>query len=360
MDLETIAVIGAGNGGFALAADLAMNGWRINLYELPRFGENIIPLKEKSGINITGVANIGFARFNKITTDMAAAVEDASIVLVNTVALAHEEIAVLLAPHLKDGQGIFIIPGSGGSFVFKKVFAEAGIGAEVFIAETYTLPYGCRKTDSTTVNVSRLLGDPLLAALPSRDNEKALEKYRRLYPESLLMTNALEVAICNPNIILHPAATMLSISRIEHTGGDFGLYQEGFSPSVMEILDALDRECLRVQKGLGLPGSSFKGLFEKRYHRGFDEQFSAMRKLGSRGPFDVKTRYITEDVPIGMVLVSSIGRWLGIPTPTYDSVIHLCGVMNTTDYWKEGRTLEKLGLSKMSLEELKRFVESGG
>jgi len=359
MDLGPIAVIGAGNGGFALAADLALNGWRIHLYELSRFEENIIPLKEKGGINITGVANTGFARLNKITTDMGEAVEDAAIILVNTVALAHEEIAALLAPHLKDGHGIFIIPGSGGSFVFKKVFAEAGIEAEVFIAGTYTLPYGCRKTDSTTVNVSRLLGDQLLAALPSRDNEKVLETFRRLYPESFLMTNALEVAICNPNIILHPAATMLSMSRIEHTGGDFGLYQEGFSPSVMKVLDALDRECLCVQKGLGLPGSSFRGLFERRYHRGFDEQFSTMRKLGSRGPFDVKTRYITEDVPVGMALISSIGRWLGIPTPTYDSVIHLCGIMNDTDYWKEGRTLERLGLSNMSLEDLIRFIETG-
>jgi hypothetical protein len=33
--------------------------------------------------------------------------------------------------------------------------------------------------------------------------------------------------------------------------------------------------------------------------------------------------------------------------------------MNNADYWKEGRTLEKLGVSKMSLKELKQFVETG-
>ena len=66
-----------------------------------------------------------------------------------------------------------------------------------------------------------------------------------------------------------------------------------------------------------------------------------------------------EDVPIGMVLMSSIGKWLGISTPTFDSVIHLFSVINDTDYWEKGRTLEKLGLAEKGLEELQRILSEG-
>ena len=336
MDEKTAAVIGAGNGGFAMAADLELNGWDINLFELPRFEENILPLLEKGGIEITGAANTGFARMARITSDIEEAVEDASVIMVNTLALAHEEIAEIMAPIIREGHTIFILPGNGGSLVFTKVLKEKGIKIKVQFAETLSLPYGCRKKNPTTINVSRLLGINMLAALPSKDNQAVLEIFKRFYPNSISMTNVLEVAISNPNIILHPSATMLNMARIEFSKGDFGLYQEGFTPSVMKVLDALNEELMNIKAALGLPDISFKELFERRYEKTFEEQFGLMRRIGSKGPFDVKTRYITEDVPVGMVLIASIGRLLGVPTPTYDATIHLCGLMNDIDYWSEG------------------------
>lgn len=84
-----------------------------------------------------------------------------------------------------------------------------------------------------------------------------------------------------------------------------------------------------------------------------------MREAGNRGPFDVKTRYITEDVPVGMVLIASLGQWLEVPTPAIHATIQFCGLMNEIDYWKEGRTLERLGLAKLNLNQLKRYLREG-
>jgi len=64
MNEKTVAVIGAGNGGFTMAADLALSGWNIHLYELPRFKENITSLLKEGGIHITGAANTGLAKLN--------------------------------------------------------------------------------------------------------------------------------------------------------------------------------------------------------------------------------------------------------------------------------------------------------
>jgi opine dehydrogenase len=42
---ERIAVLGAGNGGYALASDLALSGYKVNLFELERFREfNLNPI----------------------------------------------------------------------------------------------------------------------------------------------------------------------------------------------------------------------------------------------------------------------------------------------------------------------------
>ena len=51
---KNIAVIGAGNGGFAMAGDLTLAGYGINLFELPEFEHNILPVKDSGGIEITG------------------------------------------------------------------------------------------------------------------------------------------------------------------------------------------------------------------------------------------------------------------------------------------------------------------
>jgi opine dehydrogenase len=359
MTEKTVAVLGAGNGGFTMAADLTLAGWKIQLYELPRFKENITPLLKEGGIHITGAARTGFAKLERITTDIHEALEGASCLMVNMVSLAHEEMAEILAPVVREDQPIFILPGNAGSLVFAKVFRNKGKKMKAPIAEVLTLPYGCRKTSPTSVNVSRLLGKIPLAAFPSKDNEKAMAFFQKCYPKTYLMTNVLEVAINNPNLVLHPAPSMLNMARIEFSKGDFGLYQEGFSPSVMRVMDGLDKEIMDLQKALGLPVYSYKTLFERRYEKSFEEQFGFMRKAGNRGPFDVKTRYITEDVPVGMVLVASLGRRLGIPTPTFDATIQFCGLMNGIDYWKEGRTLERLGLENLNREQLTRYLSEG-
>ena len=70
-------------------------------------------------------------------------------------------------------------------------------------------------------------------------------------------------------------------------------------------------------------------------------------------------RYITEDVPYGLVTCSSLGKMLGIKTPTFDSIIQLASVMNQVDYMTEGRTVEKLGLSGLDVKQINDFLYYG-
>jgi hypothetical protein len=73
----------------------------------------------------------------------------------------------------------------------------------------------------------------------------------------------------------------------------------------------------------------------------------------------MQDRYVTEDVPMGVTLTASLGRLLGVPTPTYDSIIHIASLVNETEYYKTGRNLANLKLGGLSAGQLKEFVMTG-
>lgn len=365
MGAKRIAVIGAGAGGCSISGNMALAGHSVNLYELPRFEENITQIVESGGVEVTGTARTGFAKLARITTDMQEAVEDTSYIFVVTQSVAHEEIAKLLAPHIKTDHIIFVLPGTAGSLVFSKVFRDEGLKIHVDIAEALSLPYGCRRTGPKSVNVSRLLGTKIgkngMGVFPSKNTERVVNIFNEFYPNTFPMGNVLEVALCNTNTIKHPPVSLLNIGRVEYSKGEFWFYREGITPSVEKVVEALDRETKPIFKKLGFSAVSVKQIDEIRYEKNWDDRHAAISEIGNKGPTSAKHRYFTEDVPVGMVLTSSIGKWLDIPTPTFDSIIHLVSVINDTDYWKQesSRTIEKLGLAKMSFEQLQRFLEEG-
>ncbi len=45
--------------------------------------------------------------------------------------------------------------------------------------------------------------------------------------------------------------------------------------------------------------------------------------------------------------------------PVVDLVIRMASFLHDTDYVAQGHTLEKLGLDKMTLEELKEYARTG-
>jgi opine dehydrogenase len=354
--LESIAVIGAGNGGHAMAAHMTLKGYPVRFYEMPRFADNLRPAQERGGIELTGVVGEGFVRPELLTTDMAEAVKGASHIFVTTQALGHEEVAELSAPHLEENQTVILFPGSGGSLQFAKTLRDAGVTKKVYLAETVTLPYACRLQGPAHINVHHGSAvQDVIAALPAVDNEAVIETARPAYPNFTATTHALEVALYNPNILLHPIGVIFNLGRIEFSKGEFWMYKEGFTPSVMKLLYSLEEEKLALLRALGLEAVRFEDFYEYRYQ----EKWADFATVSSKGPFSANTRYISEDIPIGMVLWASLGDVLGVPTPTARSLIHVSSVIHDTDYWQGGRTVEKLGLAEMTVEELNSYLMDG-
>ena len=176
-------------------------------------------------------------------------------------------------------------------------------------------------------------------------------------------TNVLEAAINNPNPVTHPAATLLNVGRIEYSKGEFYLYREGITPSVVKVYDAVDQErralCAKLglkfyECPLDLPREDCEirmGIFF-----GAGSLYDAGVKM--KGPSTTRDRFVTEDVPYGLVFMESLGSMIGVPTPTISSIITLFSVINSEDYRAMGRTVEKLGIAGLSAEQLNHLLET--
>jgi opine dehydrogenase len=376
MEKDSVAVLGGGNGGHAVAANLSLAGFKVNLFELPQFADSIERVFRTREIRIEGVSIDGTAKVNLATTDIEQAMKDAEVIFVITPAFGHRTMAEVCAPFVQDGQIIVLMPGSGGSLEFAKIFKERKVGKEITFAESCTLPYGARL--KAPGHVSVFINAVILptGVFPSRKTKEVISKLKQYYSTISAAKDVLEAAINNPNPLVHPVATLLSATRIEHSKGEFYLYAEGMTPAVARTFESLNEERLTLCKAMGYKLYHWNNLDFKDYNLGETEEECRYRILNTsmdaafgkdgiyagmkmKGPEHLKDRYVTEDVPYGMVLVSTLGDLLKIPTPTHNAVIQLASVINRTNYWKTGRGIKELGLSKLNKQSLKKFLEEG-
>jgi len=376
MEKGLVAVLGGGNGGHAVAANLSLAGFKVNFFELPQFAESFEKVLRTKEIQIQGISVDGVAKLNHATTDIRQAIKDAEVIFVITPAFGHKAMAEVCVPFIQDGQIIVLMPGSGGSLEFVNMIKQKKVKREITVAETCTLPYGARLKGPGHVSV--LINAVILptGVFPSKKTGEVIPKLRQFYPTIIPAKDVLEAAINNPNPIVHPAATLLSATRIEHSKGEFYLYAEGMTPAVARTYESLNEERLSICKVMGYRLHHWDNLEFKGYNLGETEEECRYRILNTsmdaafgkdgiyagikmKGPERLKDRYVTEDVPYGMVLLSTLGDLLGVPTPTHDAVIRLASVINRTDYWKTGRGVKQLGLSKFDKKRLKRFLLEG-
>ena len=376
MEKDLVAVLGGGNGGHAVAAELALAGYKVNIFELPQFSASFEKVLRTKEVRTEGISGENVARLNMATTDVRQAIKDAEVLFVVTPAFGHRAMAEACAPFVQEGQIILLMPGSGGSLEFAKIFRQKKVKSEPPLAESVTLPYGARLKGPG--HVSLFINALILptGVFPSKRTTEVISTLKRFYPVITAAKDVVEVAINNPNPVVHPAATLLSATRIEHSKGEFYLYAEGMTPAVARTFESLNAERLALCKVMGYKLYHWDTIDFKDYTLGETEEECRYRILNTsmdscfgkdgiyagmkmKGPEHLKDRYVTEDVPYGMVLLSTLGSLLGVPTPTHDAVIQLASVVNRTDYWKTGRGVKELGLLSMDKQRLKTYLLEG-
>jgi opine dehydrogenase len=357
-------VIGAGHGGKSMAAHLALMGFAVTLYN--RTPEHIAAIRTRGGIELMGHEDgtRGFGQLALVTSDMGEALERAEVIMVVVPASAHADIAKAAAPHLRNGQIVVLNPGrTGGTLEFVHVLRECGCEADVTVAEAETLIYACRSEGPAQARIFRIKEAVPLAALPATRTPHVLSLISTAYPQFIKGTSVLHTSLNNMGAIFHPALTLLNAGRIESTGGAFQFYIDGVTPSVALVLEALDRERVTVAAALGIRAQTGMEWLRMAYDAtGATLHEAIHNQPGYRGinaPPTLNHRYITEDVPMSLVPIAALGQRYGVQVRGMDSIIRLACVIHRTDYWRRGRTLDKLGIERLSVDEVMRYVMEG-
>lgn len=360
--MPSFCVAGAGHGGMAMAAHLALTGCKVTLFNRTR--ERIEPVRERGGLDVTGEVE-GFAALHGVTDDPAEAVSEADVLMVVVPAFAHRGMVELLAPHVKDGQILVLNPGrTGGALEAAQVFRERNPAVRPFIAEAQTLLYAARVTNPGQVRIFGIKNSVPLATLPSYQVADVLPVIRKALPQFVPGDNVLKTSLDNIGAVFHPAITVLNAARIEDTHGDFEYYVEGVTPAVAAVLEAVDRERVEVAAALGIRANTAREWLYLAYDAAGKTLLDAMRANtgygGIKAPGTVQHRYISEDVPFSLVPIAAIGEMFGVPTPAIRAVITLASIMHGADYWAEGRTVDRLGIRGMSVRDLRFYVVGAG
>ncbi len=354
-----IAVLGGGNGSYAAAADLSRLGHHVSLWRRDRQqlqtvrATGMLTLRDASGRHDVALA--------RVANDIGDAVGAAELIVVPAPAFAQEDIAQGLAPHLSDGQVIFLPPGTFGSYAMMRVLRRAGCVVDVSIAETGTLPWLARKHGPAEVSITIRATRLPTGVFPARNAPRAFPVLQAVFPSVEPIEDALAGALMNAGPIIHPPLIMMNAGPLEHFDS-WDIHNEGTQPSIRRVTDVLDGERIAVRERLGYVGEHFP--LSDHYSSDRWMYGDAHGRLVDSGDWRehivlTEHRYMVEDVHYGLAFLVSVADWAGVPAPVASGLLSIASAICGKDLRKGARTLGALGLAGLSRHGMAALLDRG-
>ncbi len=358
---QSVTVLGAGNTGTAVAANLTLAGFQVTLGELPEFSDAVDPLVGEPVIHLFGVARTGPATIHRVTTDVGQAVRASEVLLLLVPAYGHAPWVRAIAPHLRAGQILTLLPGTLGSLEAARILREAD-AASVMVAETDTAPYVCRRTRPDAATIWGVVPHVGLGVFPASETEPVRARLDAFFPGIVSYSNVLQCGLSAMNPVVHPAGVILNAGGIERSRGEFYFYDEGVTPGVVDVIMTVDAERRAVGSALGFELMDVAQAFAAA---GFGPKGDLWATINGsemltalKAPGALNTRWLSEDVPYGLGIWSTLADRLGVDTPTIDAVVSLGLVLLHLPPGTIRRTPSDLGIDGMSRDEMLAYVHT--
>ncbi|KAI0905410.1 putative NAD/NADP octopine/nopaline dehydrogenase [Ustulina deusta] len=365
--ITSLSIIGAGNCGCAFAVDLENRGIRVLLYAHPDHSTNVNAIGKSGFLDSIGVVEGRF--YPSVSTDMREALQFSNIVILAVPSYAQEDILSLLEKF--DVSNHIIIAASGNFFT---LVASRRIRAR-YLLETSASPYGSRVVGGKQserqladswygVNVFGFKTMMPIGSIPVDIDADLRADIGAIFPGSLQWcSSVIETAFYNFNGVLHPITAVMNAGWIEHTKGDFYFYQEGMTPSVTKIMQAIDNERVAIANEYGARVTSCLKQMNIYYglnHGSLNEfaKGSTLHSTMKLCPTSMQHRYLVEDLPYVLVPWYELGRKAGKQSPFIRSLIMWSSMINNTDYLGAGRNLKALGFADWSLDEILSYIHA--
>ncbi len=363
--IKTVAIVGAGPGGFRLVANLGLMGYRLRLNDIDE--AKLTAIRARGGIDVEGTPG-GFAPLELATTDLRATVDGADLIIIVSGGNTQPIVARALAPLLVDGQTILLMQGNtGGSLVVRRELDRAGCTAKIELAETDTYPYAMRSLGPTTMRQTTQKRWMQIAAFPGNRSTEVHARLAPLFPQAVATPDILHTGLMNVNAILHVANCLANAGRIER-GGGYMFYGEGVTPAVARMYEAVDSERMAIARALDVNVPSLVDWIERAYNVRESDLVKTFQRLTAEpdGPYlankaagTLNHKYVMEDVPTGLIPISEWGLATGTPTPAIDTLIEMARLMTGRTFADEGRTLRHMRMAELDTTGMRAVVRDG-
>lgn len=340
-----VAVLGAGSIGLGTAALLAGGGHDVILSgrALPPGPATIAGSGMVAGQHGVRCAPIGQA------------VPGADAVVLTVPGFAHRAVLGEAAPHLRPGQAVIVSSHAslGGLWLARRA-------PGVHVAAWGTTIVTGRRTGPLAVNVTNIRARVDVAALPAAWGPHALALCQALFGDHFALRDDLvAISLSNLNPQNHLAMALCNLTRIERAE-DWGNYW-AVTPAVGRLMEALDRERLAAAAAYGVEVRTIFDHFRLSF--GVDgptiaDMCATIHARGNTplGPKSLDTRYLTEDVPFGLVATEALAAAAGVPTPLHTGGIDLCGAALGRDFRQENDLLPDLAIAGLAPAALRALV----
>lgn len=348
-------IIGAGNGGQSLAGDMILRGLKLSaIYDI-----NPVPIKDIKkigGIKMSGPIVEGFAPVAFATDSLGEAMSAGNVFLVTIVSNFHPALAKQMAPFIKPEHTILLIPGnSGSSILFRRALEVAEVKEFPLIGESGSMPYATRLIGPAHAGIKARKAVLPIAALPAKRNKELFNIIKPVIPEIIQERDSLSVGMNNVNPKGHVPSYLFNLGKVEApTENDKDFHAWG-TKSTIKIEELYDKERMSVMNVLGLHPVSGDET-SKMFYKGVHYVPLPQEKGISANAAQVPDRFIDEDVPLNMTLISDIGKKFNVPTPVTDLLIDIANIIRERDFRKDGTKLSNLGFEGKSVEEIQKYI----
>ena len=253
-----ISILGAGNAGCAVAADLTLKGHEVTLIKTSHsmHDDNFEYLQNNDGkMVLNEFGEIKTAYISKVTRDLTE-LKNSEVVIIYIQTNYHEQLIKKISDIIKDNQILLINPGYLSTAYILKHCGDK----KLIVAEAESSFIDGRIMEPGYFRVGfRNVRNPI-GIYPRERKEEAIIKLDKLDERFVYLDSVVEAAIHNPNLIVHTVGSVMSIPRIEKSKGEFCMYHEAYTrdnPSTWNILEALDKEKMTVLKKMGFKDLSY-------------------------------------------------------------------------------------------------------
>ena len=355
---KTVGLAGAGSIAFGTAAVLHEAGHDPMLWSPSGAGTADLA----TGTPLTATGTIETVLTPRVADSAAALARDNDILLIALPGYGHKAVLDALAPHVEPRHHVIISShASLGAVYLMQLLAARGVTVPITAWGT-TICTGRRKS-GTEVMVNTVRSRVDVCTVPEDDAEDALALCTTLFGDRFQPRDGLlAISLSNLNPQNHMGIALGNITRMER--GETWSQGQNVTPKVGRLLEQLDLERLAIADALGLEVKTIFEHFNLSFHvpvASISEMNQQMHAQGNggTGPATADSRYVTEDVPYGLVLTVALGRLAGCPAPLHEAGIRIFSSMYGRDFEQENEILNSLDLSRFDLDDVKQAAKTG-